>query len=102
MSTALPFYLTRQSAHKAEALDFLRFVTSVEGNGLFSAASQWMPQARPQVSNAGSGQGPRSRALFTPCYLVFLVLLGWEAGVVPPDTPRRPPVPRPPLTSCAL
>ena len=43
VSTALPFYLTRQSAHKAEALDFLRFVTSVEGNRLFSDASQWMP-----------------------------------------------------------
>lgn len=43
VSTALPFFLTRQSAHKAEALDFLRFVTSREGNRIFSAASQWMP-----------------------------------------------------------
>jgi ABC-type glycerol-3-phosphate transport system substrate-binding protein len=42
-STALPFYLTRQSAHKAEAIDFLRFMTGMEGNLLFSEASHWMP-----------------------------------------------------------
>ena len=26
----------------------------------------------------------------------------FDASVVPPDTPRRPPVPSPPLTVCAL
>ena len=43
VSTALPFYLTRQSMHKAEAVDFLRFLTGMEGNRLFSQASHWMP-----------------------------------------------------------
>lgn len=42
-STAMPFYLTRQSRHPEVAIDFLRFATSLEGNRLFSAASHWMP-----------------------------------------------------------
>jgi hypothetical protein len=29
--------------HKAEAIDFLQFVTGMEGNQLFSRASHWMP-----------------------------------------------------------
>ncbi|MBS0632982.1 MAG: extracellular solute-binding protein [Verrucomicrobia bacterium] len=43
LSTAMPFYLAKQSRHQAEAIDFLRFVTSIEGNRLFSHASHWMP-----------------------------------------------------------
>ena len=43
LSTSMPFYLTKQSRHKAEAIDFLHFVTSIEGNRLFSQASHWMP-----------------------------------------------------------
>lgn len=43
LSTAMPFYLAKQSRHQAEAIDFLRFVTSLEGNRLFSHASHWMP-----------------------------------------------------------
>jgi raffinose/stachyose/melibiose transport system substrate-binding protein len=42
-STALPFFLTRQSRHQAVAIDFLRFLTGVEGNTLFSRTSHWMP-----------------------------------------------------------
>lgn len=42
-STAMPFYLTRQSKHPEVAIDFLRFVTGMEGNRLFSQASHWMP-----------------------------------------------------------
>jgi raffinose/stachyose/melibiose transport system substrate-binding protein len=41
--TAMPFYLTRQSRHPEVAIDFLRYVTSLEGNRLFSQASHWMP-----------------------------------------------------------
>jgi hypothetical protein len=36
-------YLNRGSAHKAEALDFLLFLTSVEGQQLFTDASGWLP-----------------------------------------------------------
>lgn len=43
LGTAMPFYLAKQSRHKAEAIDFLRFVTGLEGNRLFSHASHWMP-----------------------------------------------------------
>jgi raffinose/stachyose/melibiose transport system substrate-binding protein len=43
LSTSLPFYLSKQSRHKPEAIDFLRFVTGLEGNRLFSHASHWMP-----------------------------------------------------------
>jgi raffinose/stachyose/melibiose transport system substrate-binding protein len=41
--TALPFYLSRQSRHPEAAIDFLHYVTSMEGNRLFSQASHWMP-----------------------------------------------------------
>lgn len=43
VSTALPLYLTQASRHKDVAVDFLRFVTSVEGNRLFSEATHAMP-----------------------------------------------------------
>ncbi|MDB6126144.1 MAG: transporter substrate-binding protein [Verrucomicrobia bacterium] len=43
ISTAMPFYLTRQGRHPEVAIDFLRYVTSLEGNRLFSQASHWMP-----------------------------------------------------------
>ncbi len=42
-STATPFYLSRQSRHPEVAIDFLRYVTGMEGNRLFSQASHWMP-----------------------------------------------------------
>ena len=41
--TALPLYLARQSRHPEAAIDFLRYVTSMEGNRLFSQASHCMP-----------------------------------------------------------
>jgi ABC-type glycerol-3-phosphate transport system substrate-binding protein len=43
LGTAMPFYLTRQSRHPEVAIDFLRFVTGMAGNRLFSQASHWMP-----------------------------------------------------------
>jgi raffinose/stachyose/melibiose transport system substrate-binding protein len=41
--TATAFGLTRASRHADRALDFLRFLTSVEGNGIFSRVSGWLP-----------------------------------------------------------
>jgi raffinose/stachyose/melibiose transport system substrate-binding protein len=35
--------LTRQSRHPEQALDFLRFISSYEGNRAFSETSGWMP-----------------------------------------------------------
>ncbi len=42
-STSVTFFLTRQSRHKDVAIDFLRFLTGLEGNTLFSRTSHWMP-----------------------------------------------------------
>jgi len=36
-------YLNKNSAHKAVALDFLRFLTSVEGQQIFTDNSGWLP-----------------------------------------------------------
>lgn len=44
--TAMEFYLNKQSRHQAEAIDFLHFLTSVEGNQLFTDNSGWLPSVR--------------------------------------------------------
>lgn len=41
--TGLSMYLNKDSAHPAEALDFLKFITSVPGNQLFTDHSLWLP-----------------------------------------------------------
>ncbi len=41
--TAVAMYLNKASRHPAEALDFLKFLTSVPGNQLFTDASLWLP-----------------------------------------------------------
>ncbi|MBS0631699.1 MAG: extracellular solute-binding protein [Verrucomicrobia bacterium] len=41
--TAMAMHLTKNSAHKAEALDFMRFMTSLEGQQLFTDGSGWLP-----------------------------------------------------------
>ena len=46
VATSTPFYLNQDSPHRAEALDFLRFLTSVEGNQIFVDRSQWLPAIR--------------------------------------------------------
>lgn len=43
---AMAFYLNRYSHHRAEALDFMRFMTSVEGAQLFTDASAWLPMVK--------------------------------------------------------
>jgi raffinose/stachyose/melibiose transport system substrate-binding protein len=44
--TAMEFYLNKQSAHPQEAIDFMHFMTSVEGNQLFTDHSGWLPSIR--------------------------------------------------------
>ncbi|QYM78645.1 extracellular solute-binding protein [Horticoccus luteus] len=41
--TGMGFYLNRTTKHRAEALDFLRFLTSQEGATLFTNISNWQP-----------------------------------------------------------
>lgn len=43
--TSFAMYLNQASAHKEEAIDFLHFLTSVEGNQLFTDNSLWLPSA---------------------------------------------------------
>lgn len=43
VQTSTPFYLNKASAHPETAVDFLRFLTSVEGNQIFVDVSQWLP-----------------------------------------------------------
>ncbi len=44
--TAMEFYLNKQSPHQKEAIDFMHFMTSVEGNQLFTDHSGWLPSIR--------------------------------------------------------
>ena len=44
--TAMEFYLNKQSPHPKEAIDFMHFMTSVEGNQLFTDHSGWLPSVR--------------------------------------------------------
>ncbi len=46
LGTSLEIYLNKDSRHKEEALDFLRFLTSVEGGTLFTAHSGWLSAIR--------------------------------------------------------
>lgn len=46
VQTGTSFYLNKASAHPDEAVDFLRFLTSVEGNQIFVDESQWLPAVR--------------------------------------------------------
>jgi len=43
VTTGMPFYLNRASKHRAEALDFLRFMSSQEGSTIFTNVSDWLP-----------------------------------------------------------
>lgn len=41
--TGMPFYLNRNTPHRAEALDFLHFLGSQEGSAIFTRESNWLP-----------------------------------------------------------
>lgn len=41
--TGMPFYLNRWSKHRAEALDFMKFLGSQEGSTIFTNVSDWLP-----------------------------------------------------------
>ena len=46
LGTGFEVYLNKDSPHKAEALDFLQFMTSVEGGQLFQDHSGWLSSIR--------------------------------------------------------
>ncbi len=41
--TGMPFYVNRHTRHRAEAIDFLRFMSSQEGAAIFTRVSNWQP-----------------------------------------------------------
>ncbi len=41
--TAMAMHLNKASPHKAETLDFMRFMTSMQGSQLFTDGSGWLP-----------------------------------------------------------
>ena len=41
--TGKPFYVNRHTRHRAEAIDFLRFMSSQEGASIFTRVSNWQP-----------------------------------------------------------
>ena len=45
-NTSMPFYLNKQSKNKDVAMDFMRFVTSLEGNTIWMNKSGWNPSIR--------------------------------------------------------
>lgn len=46
VGTSMEMYLNKGSRHKEEALDFMRFMTSVEGGQLFMEHSGWLSSVR--------------------------------------------------------
>jgi ABC-type glycerol-3-phosphate transport system substrate-binding protein len=44
--TCMELYVNKQGRHPKEAIDFLRFMSSVEGNQLFTNNSGWLPATR--------------------------------------------------------
>ncbi len=46
VQTGTPLFLNKASRSQAEAIDFLRFLTSREGNQIFVNESQWLPAVR--------------------------------------------------------
>lgn len=49
LATGMEMYLNKDGRHKEEALDFLRFLTSVEGGQLFMDHSGWLSSIRSVV-----------------------------------------------------
>lgn len=45
-TTNAAFYLNKAGKHKEEALDFMRFMTILEGNTIFAQTSGWLPSVR--------------------------------------------------------
>lgn len=43
LATLMAMYVNRATPHRREALDFLHFITSVEGNQIFTDVSTWLP-----------------------------------------------------------
>lgn len=41
--TGMGFYVNRRTRHRAEVIDFLHFLTSVEGSRMFTEISNWQP-----------------------------------------------------------
>jgi ABC-type glycerol-3-phosphate transport system substrate-binding protein len=46
VTTSFGLYLNKRTPHREQAVDFLRFLTSYEGNKLFTDHSGWLPSVK--------------------------------------------------------
>jgi len=72
-----PFYLSRASRHPTEALDFLRFMTSQEGNRIFAQVSNWPPSV---VGVEGSAFSSQFKPLMDAYNMSFNFMMPTLAG----------------------
>ncbi len=72
--TSFGFYLNKRSPLKAEAIDFMRFLASQEGNALFSAQSGWPPSIH------GVPMSPEVAAFVSPADGYMLGISYFSAG----------------------
>lgn len=56
MMTLMAMYINRTSKHRREAIDYLQFITSVEGNQIFTDVSTWLPATATVKASAYSRQ----------------------------------------------
>jgi len=56
LGTTLGLYVNRATRHRREALDFLQFITSMEGSQIFTDVSTWLPAIAGVKASAYSRQ----------------------------------------------
>ena len=73
-NTSFPLCLNRNSLHKKETIDFLHFITSVEGNTIFFEQSGWLPAIREVVV-------PDDAKVYLPRFEGLTIRTGYMAGL---------------------
>lgn len=71
--TTMAMYLNKESAHPEEAVDFLHFITSIEGNTIFFRESGWLPSIR-------EVEVPESERVFLPRFDGYPIRASFLAG----------------------
>lgn len=78
-NTSFPLCVNRASPHKKETIDFLHFITSVEGNTIFFEKSGWLPATRGVVV-------PEEQQVYLPRPIGLPVRTAYMAGFGPETT----------------
>jgi len=72
-NTTVPFCLNKNSPHQKEAIDFLHFITSLEGNTIFFEQSGWLPSIREIVV-------PEEIEVYLPRFVGLPLRTGYKGG----------------------